>query len=66
MGKTMMPRFGLTIDIALRELPFCIIAAGGAALGIGSEVPAAVVIPAAFLVAMRVRISFRDWKRPRF
>lgn len=55
----MVPRLGLAIYIAPRELPFGVIGAGGGALGIWVGAPTLPVILAALLVSTRV--SFRRW-----
>lgn len=59
----MVPRFGVTIDITPRELPFALIGGGGGSLGIWAGAPAYAVSCGALLIAFRV--SVRVWKRHR-
>ncbi|MEU2782330.1 hypothetical protein [Streptomyces sp. NPDC007110] len=61
MESTMVPRFGVTIDITLRELPFALVGGAGSSLGIWVEAPVYAVAVGAFLVTFRV--SVRIWKR---
>lgn len=53
----MMPRLGLAIFITPRDLPFGLIGAGGATLGVWVGAPAVPVVAVGFLVAMRVTIQ---------
>ncbi|QMU18478.1 hypothetical protein H3L99_16600 [Streptomyces pristinaespiralis] len=56
----MVPRFRVTIDIALRELPFAVVGGAGSALGIWVEAPVYAVAVGAFLITFRV--TARLWK----
>ncbi|MER8002811.1 hypothetical protein [Streptomyces sp. NPDC095613] len=57
----MVPRFGVTIDITPRELPFAVVGAAGSSLGIWVEAPVYAVAIGVFLVTFRV--TARLWKR---
>ncbi|MDT0613949.1 hypothetical protein [Streptomyces lancefieldiae] len=58
-----MPRFGLTIDICPRALPFCMIGMSEAGYGFWVDVPAVVSLPLAFLMTFRVTV--RRWRHQR-
>ncbi|MFI2509264.1 hypothetical protein [Streptomyces sp. NPDC018972] len=53
----MMPRPGLAIFLTPRELPFGLIGAGGATLGVWAGAPVIPVIAVGFFVAVRVTIQ---------
>ncbi|MFD7033838.1 hypothetical protein ACFWAR_37995 [Streptomyces sp. NPDC059917] len=53
----MVPRRGVTIDITLREAPFLIIGAAGAALAVWTGAPPEATAPAALLVALRITVQ---------
>jgi hypothetical protein len=61
MENTMVPRFGVTIDIAPREPSFALVGGAGSSLGIWVGAPEWAVAIGAFLVTFRV--SVRVWKR---
>lgn len=61
MENTMVPRFGVTIDITPREPAFTLVGGVGSSLGIWVEAPVYAVAVGAFLVTFRV--SVRIWKR---
>ncbi|MDK9499367.1 hypothetical protein QEZ40_004787 [Streptomyces katrae] len=50
----------MTIDISLRELPFLAISAGAAVLPAWTDVPPAVSLLVAVLVALQIRIRRQD------
>ncbi|WP_428953877.1 hypothetical protein [Streptomyces sp. cg35] len=52
----MVPRHTLQIDLAPRELPFWLLAAGGAALSAHAGVAPVFTLPTLFLVTVRARI----------
>ncbi|NDZ77823.1 hypothetical protein G3I19_04650 [Streptomyces sp. SID10853] len=52
----MVPRRTLQIDLFPRELPFWLLAMGGAALGMQAGVDPLITLPAAFLATVRVRV----------
>ncbi|BCL28981.1 hypothetical protein ACFFS2_06040 [Streptomyces aurantiacus] len=52
----MVPRRTLRIDLAPRELPFWLLAAGGVVLTEQVGVDPIVALPAAFLAAIQVRL----------
>ncbi|MFB7710600.1 hypothetical protein [Streptomyces sp. NPDC056105] len=54
--NTMVPRRMLRIDLVPRELPFWLLATGGAALSTHAGVVPAVTLPTLFLVTVRARI----------
>ncbi|MCX5532220.1 hypothetical protein OG785_16780 [Streptomyces sp. NBC_00006] len=51
----MVPRRTLQIDLAPRELPFWLLATGGAVLGAQAGVAHVFTLPMLFLVTVRVR-----------
>lgn len=59
-----MPRFGVTIDICPRGLPFCMIGASEAGYGFWVNVPATVSLPLAFLMTFRVTVRRWHYQRP--
>ncbi|MEU5361299.1 hypothetical protein ACFY9R_31345 [Streptomyces albidoflavus] len=61
MEKTMVPRFGVTIIIAPRGLPFAVIGTTVGALGLWVEAPVYAVAVGAFLITFQV--TARLWKR---
>jgi hypothetical protein len=61
MENTMVPRFGVTIHITPRELPFALVGGAGSSLGIWVGAPEWAVTIGAVLVTFRV--SARIWKR---
>ncbi|MEV5129409.1 hypothetical protein ACN6K8_004446 [[Kitasatospora] papulosa] len=61
MENTMVPRFGVTIDITPREPSFAVIGCVVGVLGIWVAAPPYAVAIGAFLVTFRV--SVRPWKR---
>jgi hypothetical protein len=63
MESTMVPRFGVTLHVTPRELPFALIGGGGGYLGILAGAPMHAVACGAFLVMFRV--SVRIWRRQR-
>ncbi|WP_409106629.1 hypothetical protein [Streptomyces caniscabiei] len=56
-----MPRFGLSIDICLRDLPFCLVGAAVAGSPNWGDVPAGIAVPVALLIALDIRV--RRWSR---
>ncbi|MFC9217721.1 hypothetical protein ACFTZD_28300 [Streptomyces sp. NPDC057083] len=56
-----MPRFGLTIEICPRGLPFCMIGVSEAGYGYWVGVPVAVSLSVAFLVAFQVTVRHRRY-----
>ncbi|MDQ0775591.1 hypothetical protein QF026_004057 [Streptomyces aurantiacus] len=52
----MVPRRTLQIDLAPRELPFWLLASGGAALSAQAGVAHVFTLPALFLVTVRARL----------
>ncbi|MEU5367010.1 hypothetical protein ABZ354_26680 [Streptomyces sp. NPDC005925] len=61
MENTMVPRFGVSIDITPRGLPFAVVGGAGGSLGIWVEAPAYAVAVGALLVTFRVGV--RVWRR---
>ncbi|MEU6630979.1 hypothetical protein ABZ905_22220 [Streptomyces parvus] len=61
MENTMVPRFGVTIDITPREPSFAVIGCVVGVLGIWVGAPVCAVAIGTFLIMFRVRVRF--WKR---
>ncbi|MEV7463311.1 hypothetical protein [Streptomyces rubiginosohelvolus] len=60
MEKPMVPRFGLTIDITPRGLPFAVVAGAGGSLAIWVEAPVYAIACGVFFVTFRVGV--RRWR----
>ncbi|GGW55902.1 MULTISPECIES: hypothetical protein [Streptomyces] len=56
LEKSMVPRRSLRIDFTPRELPFGLIGGSEVLLGLWSGMHPGLVLPTAFLVAVRVTI----------
>lgn len=52
-----MPRFGFTIDVWPRDLPFSLLGAAVAGYALWTGVPAEIADPVALLIVFDIRIS---------
>ncbi|WP_179235588.1 hypothetical protein [Streptomyces sp. CS113] len=51
-----MPQFGLTIDVCLRDLPFCLVGAAVSGHPFYADTPAQIAVPVALLIAFDIRV----------
>ncbi|MFC9643890.1 hypothetical protein ACFTZF_36000 [Streptomyces mirabilis] len=56
-----MPRFGLTIDVYPRDLPFSLLGAAVAGYAFWTNAPVEIADPVALLIVFDIRV--RRWRR---